>query len=165
MAVRLPSEIDLSNAFPDNADNKEVYLQAAGLTKDYQARGGQGDRHVVLCWDNTRRGLPIEVSQMIHLKGSFGEWHLEISVRQQVSGAAKDNTRYGLGTFTCAQRDRVLALAKEIEFDDKSRVNTCRVWTRDLLEAMAADPTLPLSQERFEEVDREVPLLLRKPEA
>ncbi|KZV77289.1 hypothetical protein PENSPDRAFT_597211 [Peniophora sp. CONT] len=164
MSAQLPSEIDLSNAFPDNVDDKVLYLQAAGHTKDYQARGGTGDRHVVLCWDNNRRGIPIDASQMIHLKGSPGGWYLELAVKQHPPGSATSNTRYTLGTFTRTQRDCVLALAKEINFDERSRVNTCRVWTRDLLEAMAEDHSLPLTREKFEELDREIPLLRRKPE-
>lgn len=163
--AQLPIEIDLSNAFPDNADDKVLYLEAAGHTTDYQARGATGDRHVVICWDNSRRGIPLDVSQMVHLKGSPGEWYLELAVRQQRPGSAAANTRYLLGTFTRAQRDHVLDIAHGIEFNENSRVNTCRAWTRDLLEVMADDPTLPLSRQQFEEIDCDVPLLRRVPEA
>ena len=162
--MSFPVDIDLSNAFPDNASDKELYLQATGLTKDYQARGGTGDRHVVLCWDNTRAGIPIDVSQMIHLKGSPGEWHLEIAVKQQAVGVKKENERYSLGMFSRKQRERVVELARGVVFDERSRVNTCRVWTRDLLEAMAEDGMIPFGREKFEEIDGDVPLLRRKAE-
>jgi hypothetical protein len=72
------------------------------------------------------------------------------------------NLQIFLGEFTRAQRNRILELARKVKFERKSVVNSCRVWTRDLLEAMVEERLI--GQAMFEDVDEKVPLLRRKPE-
>ncbi|KAI0079415.1 hypothetical protein K474DRAFT_1673436 [Panus rudis PR-1116 ss-1] len=123
-----------ADQYPDDNSSKEVFLQAAGLE-----HAGDGDRHVLLRWINA-----VDI------------------VKKQSIQSRQSNTFYSLGTFTRAQRDQIIALAKAVKYDKKSRVNSCRTWTRDLLEAMVNAGLI--SQAKFDEIDQGVPLKKRVPE-
>ncbi|TFK99018.1 hypothetical protein BDV98DRAFT_572097, partial [Pterulicium gracile] len=88
-----------------------------------------------------------KVIQMIQLTGGVGQFGNEL---------------WDLGVFSRQQRDRILELAARVEFNKRSRVNSCRAWTRDLLVAMVeeglVDPKI------FVIVDGGVPLKKRAPE-
>jgi hypothetical protein len=140
--------------YPDDDNTKEIYLQAARLTY-----AGVGDRHVLLWWLNG-----VDVIQIIQLTGQPGNYGYYAPVAQQysVESAVAANLQIFLGEFTRAQREQIMELARKVKFERKSVVNSCRTWTRDLLEAMVEEGLI--SQAMFEDVDEKVPLLHRKPE-
>ncbi|THH07839.1 hypothetical protein EW146_g9187 [Bondarzewia mesenterica] len=153
------ANINVLSAYPDNNDTKEVFLQASG--KNYS---GTGQRHVLLCWENLhdQRNFVMQVIQLIGIPGAY-QWENVAKFRNKrtfLSG----NDVYPMGSFTRDQRDRIIELAGMVEFESTSTVNTCRVWMRDLLEAMMNDATVSLSQIKFNEIDKGVPLLKRQPE-
>lgn len=143
---------------PDNNDQKTVYLQAAG--KQYEG----GARHVLLAWSNGTfqyNGNRTSVRQVIQLTQDGAGYHYDLNPVAELFplAALRNNTFLPLGTFTRLQRDRILQLAQNTPFVSKSTVNGCRVWTRDLLEAMMNEGMI--SQEIFEQVDHGVPLVKR----
>ena len=134
---------------------KTVTLQAAGITYT-----GIGDRHVLIHWANSADGADPTVMQILQLSGGVGSYRFFHPYAEVQSPKAREtNTSYVLGDYTRAQRDRIIALATAVKYDKRSRVNSCRTWTRDLLEAMVGEGLL--SQERFEEMDEGVPLRRR----
>ncbi|KAI0032373.1 hypothetical protein K488DRAFT_78515 [Vararia minispora EC-137] len=148
--------------FPDNNQPKEVYLQANG--KD---RSGAVARHVSLFWIN-RDDARLFITQIIHLIGIPGRYHWENVAKMRDPRTVQTQQRhdiYWLGTFSRAQRDRIIQVAGSIYFEPSSTVNDCRVWMRDLLDAMTKDPSLALPQSTFMELDRSIPLCRRRPEA
>ncbi|KAI0050515.1 hypothetical protein FA95DRAFT_604502 [Auriscalpium vulgare] len=154
------ANVNVLSVFRDSDTAKEVFLQANG--KAYATDGGPG-RHVFLHWDNS---LPVTkgmfVSQIVQLIGIPGRWTWESVAHMQDRADLAQHTQFSLGTFSRAQRDRILALAEGIAYDPESVVNTCRVWMRELLEAMVKEGLL--AQEKMDEIDGAVPLLRRRPE-
>ncbi|THH15670.1 hypothetical protein EW146_g4840 [Bondarzewia mesenterica] len=153
------ANINVLSVYLDNNDKKEVFLQASG--KNYS---GTGQRHVLLCWKNLHdhRNLVMQIIQWIGIPGAY-QWQNVARFRNMytfISG----NDIYPLGFFTRGQRDRIIELAGMVEFDRTSTVNTCRVWMRDLLEAMTNDAVVSLSQIKFNEINKGVPLLKRQTE-
>lgn len=145
------------NQYPDDNSEKVVQLQAAGLTYP-----GYGARHVVLQWVN---GIADgqRVTQILQLTGQPGNYAYFVPLAKiQPDAWWADNEVFDLGSFTRSQRDHILALAKSIVFDRRSIVNSCRTWTRDLLEAMVGEGLLV--KNTFDEIDARVPLLKRQPE-
>jgi hypothetical protein len=154
--------------FPDDQDEKDVYLQAHGLA-EYP---GRGDRHVLIHWTNKKRTDTVAEStlsedgvvlQVIQLTGQAGNYSYYVPVAQILSQKEISNhTQFLLGRYTRAERDEILNIAKGLKYDRRSVVNGCRVWTRDLLLEMVTREML--SKERFEEVDERIPLVKRRPE-
>ena len=145
--------------YPDDDKTKEIFLQADGLdTFD------PDDRHVLLHWLNGNDDTTeTQYIQIIHLTGGPGnyQFHRE-QVKAESQASLERNASYNLGIYNRSQRDQIMALAKGVEFYPRSRVNNCQTWMRDLLQAMVDDNLLPL--ERFDQVDKEVPLKRRVPE-
>ena len=149
------------DVFPDSQDDKEVALQAAGRT--YL---GDGDRHVTLLWTNGRDDNKSEtIVQLVQLTGGSGNYNFfsPVAESRKTHSIAGNNELFQLGTFSRAARDRIIELAESIKFSKNSNKNGCRVWTRDLLEMMVKEGML--SNDKFEEVDKGVPLVLRILEA
>lgn len=143
---------------PDDDRVKMVALRAAGT-----AYTGIGDRHVLIHWVNSADDANTAVVQILQLSGGVGSYRFFHPYAEVQSTKAKEgNTFYVLGEYTRAQRDRIIALATAVKYDKRSRVNSCRTWTRDLLEEMVKEDLL--SQERFEEIDEGVPLRRRAAE-
>jgi hypothetical protein len=150
------------DTYPDDQSTKEAFIQAANLSFN-----GFGDRHVLVWWSNgvdKTSDTPKPVRQIIQLTGQAGNYTYFYPVANSHPPALiQNNFQASLGEFTRDQRDQIIALAKGIAFEKTSVVNECRVWTRDLLNAMVNAKLL--SQERFHEIDRTIPLLQRRPEA
>ena len=144
--------------YPDNDETKEVFLEADGL-----GISESDDRHVLLHWRNGNDERGTRYVQIIHLTGGPGNYQfLPEQVKAQSHASLERNTLYNLGSYSRAQRDQIAALAKAVEFSRKSRVNSCRTWMRDLLLEMVNNNLLAL--EKFDQVDKEVPLKKRVPE-
>ncbi|KAF9237458.1 hypothetical protein BU15DRAFT_48718 [Melanogaster broomeanus] len=143
--------------YPDDNSTKEVVLQADGLVPN------PVDRHVLLCWMNGMNADGCHYAQIIHLSGGPGNYNFYTpQVKLHPKESQTLNTCFVLGQYTRAQRDQIIALAKAIQFDKKSRINSCRTWTRDLLEAMVNAGLF--SKAKFDEIDASVPLKKRVPE-
>ncbi|KAF9078529.1 hypothetical protein BDP27DRAFT_1309719 [Rhodocollybia butyracea] len=150
---------DIYNDYPDNTSTKVVELQAAD-----RSYPGYGDRYVLLQWSNGKDAEGDEVTQIIQLSGMAGNYAYYYPLaKKQVAGSRIENTIFPLGNFTCAERERILALADSTTFEKTSVVNSCRTWTRDLLMAMVNENLLSMTT--FNEIDEQVPLLKRQPEA
>jgi hypothetical protein len=147
--------------YPDNDKIKEVFIQAEN--KNYP---GYGDRHVVLWWcnsDDTDDSADL-ITQVIQLTGQAGNYsYYAPVVKLRSIGSTQRHLQISLGKFTRAQRDKILDLAKSVQFHKKSTVNGCRVWTRDLLGLMVNHGLI--MKAKFEHIDAEVPLVKRKEEA
>jgi hypothetical protein len=150
------------NAYPDDESTKEVFIQAANLSYS-----GTGDRHVLIWWSNgvdATSEAPTPVRQVIQLTGQAGNYSYFYPVANSHSpDVINDNFQASLGEFTRNQRDQIITLAKDTAFEKTSTVNGCRVWTRNLLNAMYTEGLL--SQERFHEIDKTIPLVQRRAEA
>ena len=144
--------------YPDNNEPKDIFLQADGLeTSD------PDDRHVLLYWQNGNDETGTRYTQVIHLTGGPGNYlFLSEQVKAQSRASLERNALYNFGSYSRAQRDRIVAIATAVGFNRKSRVNNCQTWMRDLLLEMVKVDLLPLEQ--FNDVDKEVPLKKRVPE-
>jgi len=146
--------------YPDDDSTKEIVLQADGLV----TAGPSADRHVLLRWTNGIDESGRHYTQIIQLTGGPGNYNFYTpQVEGNLAESVTSNTFYELGQYTRAQRDKIITLAKAVNFDKRSRVNGCRVWTRDLLVAMIGAKLL--SEDKFNEIDVDVPLKKRVPEA
>ncbi|KAF7793932.1 hypothetical protein EIP86_005054 [Pleurotus ostreatoroseus] len=165
MANRVPIARELllnplGGVYPDDATVKQVYLQADG-----KINATLSDRHVLLGWVNhieqDETSGVMTVTQIVQLSGGPGNYAFHTpTVKQQSASFHERNTFYPLGNFTRAQRDRIIEIARGLNFNMKTRVNSCRTWTYMLCVAMIAEGLL--SQETFDYIDKDVPL--RKPE-
>ncbi|GAW05568.1 hypothetical protein LENED_007431 [Lentinula edodes] len=138
------------------ATKKDVYLQAHGHNFDGR------ERHVVIHWVNgTLADNP--VTQIVQLSGIRGKFVFDSLVAKLRNPATlESHTQYYLGSFTRAERQLLLRLANEIEFDKTSVINGCRVWMRELLLKMVREKLI--SEETFEVIEEDVPLPKRMPE-
>jgi len=146
-----PLNVNYYDSIPDDDSEKDVYLQAHGHNFDGR------ERHVVIHWLNgTLADNP--VSQVVQLTGIRGKFLFENEpVARLRNPVTMDNhTQYYLGSFTREERQLVLRLAQEVKFDGRSVVNGCRVWMRDLLQAMVKENLI--SEETFEVIEKQVPL-------
>ncbi|KAF9234105.1 hypothetical protein BU15DRAFT_53045 [Melanogaster broomeanus] len=144
--------------YPDNNSTKEVVLQADGLEAQ-----NPDDRHVLLCWTNGSDAEGRRYIQVIHLSGGPGNYNFYTpQVKMDSDESWKANTCYVLGQYTRAQRDQIIALAKAVRFDKRSRINNCQTWMHDVVEAMVNADLL--STAKFDEVSAGVPLKERVPE-
>ena len=147
------------NKYPDDDSTKEVELQADGLVVL-----NPDDRHVPLCWKNGTDAEGRIYAQIIHLSGGPGNYNFHTpQVRIHSEASREVNTCYPLGQYTREQRDQILALAKGVSFDRRSRINNCQAWMRDLLEAMVGVNLL--SEAKFDKFDVSVPLIKRVAES
>ena len=141
--------------YPDDNSTKKVELQADGLVTAHT-----GDRHVLLRWTNGTDTEGRVYAQIIHLSGGPGNYNFHTpQVKMHSEALMGADTYYLLGQYTRVQRDQILALAKAVDFDRRSRVNNCRTWMRDLLEAMVGAGLLPKAE--FDKIDVDVPLIKR----
>jgi len=145
--------------YPDDNSTKEIILQADGLV----TAGPNADRHVLLRWTNGIDESGYHYAQIIQFTGGPGNYNFYTpQVEGHLEESMKSKTFYKLGQYTRVQRDQIIALAKAVNFDNRSCVNGCRVWTRDLLVAMIGAKLL--SEDKFNEIDADVPLKKRVPE-
>jgi len=136
--------------YPDNDSEKDVFFEADGH------KGGLGDRHVQIWWENgvTETG---PVTQIVHLTGGVGNYaFILLTVKPRRLESIKSNQVIKLGTFSRAERDLILKLAKDVKFSKTSRVNDCRAWIRDLLEQMAVHELI--KEVAFKAICEEIPL-------
>ena len=149
--------------FPDDNIVKEIHLQGDGKKRP----SPKEDRHVLLCWANSTAGEGNDealYTQVIHLTGGPVTYAFYTpQVKLQPRSARDKNTLYSLCRFTRVQRDRILVLAGAVKYERHSWVNGCRVWTRDLLDAMLSHGLL--QEDVFDFVDADVPLKKRLPES
>ncbi|KAI0032368.1 hypothetical protein K488DRAFT_85911 [Vararia minispora EC-137] len=153
-------DMNVLHIFPDNDRPKDVFVQANGKTSG-------ASRHVSLFWVNRDDGR-LFIVQVLQLVGIPGKYHWENAARmrsRRSAGTQEVNDIYALGMFSRVQRDRIISLASQVRFESASTVNNCQVWLRDLLEAMMRDPDVALPQSTFDELDRGISLLKRRPEA
>ncbi|KAI0032915.1 hypothetical protein K488DRAFT_85370 [Vararia minispora EC-137] len=149
----------LGDDYPDDDSIKNIILQVDGLLTDEFLKG---KRHVLLHWQNGIKNGDI-VTQILHLTGGCGAYRFyHPTIKLQPKESHSNNTFFDLGPFTRIQRDQIILLAKNVGFERKSIVNDCTVWMQDLLAAMV-DAGL-LSQDKFDEIDRGIPLSARVPE-
>ncbi|EKM77847.1 hypothetical protein AGABI1DRAFT_130120 [Agaricus bisporus var. burnettii JB137-S8] len=152
---------NIHDKYPDNDKMKHVFIQA-----DNKAYPGYGDRHVLLWWSNSNDEDNDSnfVTQVIQLTGQAGNYNYYAPVvKPRSPTSTARHLQIDLGNFTREERDKILDLAKRVQFNKKSTVNGCRVWTRDLLESMVNQGLI--TKAKFESIDAEIPLMKRKEEA
>ncbi|KAJ7472329.1 hypothetical protein B0H11DRAFT_2038600 [Mycena galericulata] len=139
--------------FPD--DQKELTLQKE--TRNWS-------NHIMLRWTNGEDGPDSGIyTELVHLTGYPGNYAFKYpSVKLHSKQSRMGNKFYTLGTFTRAQRDRLVSLAQSLDFNYKSEVNTCNTWMHLLLSAMVVDGLL--SQVSFDEAIQEIGLRPLEPE-
>lgn len=141
--------------YPDDDSTKEIVLQADGLVAI-----NPDDRHVLLHWINGTDAEGRHYTQILHLTGGPGNYSFYTpQVKMHSKESREANACYVLGQYTRAQRDEIISLAKAVGFDRKSRLNSCRTWMRDVLEAMVGADLL--SKAEFNKIDVGVPLKKR----
>lgn len=160
----MPAEVaprflqNIAHSYPDDDSTKNVYLQA-----DRLQYVGYGDRHVLIWWSNgTHVDDSAPVEQCLQLTGQAGSYAYYHPVVQKRGDSSDSHQQFLLGTFSRAQRDKIISLADSVVFSKSSTVNSCRTWTRDLLEAMVEAQLM--TTEQFRVVDEGVPLKERVPE-
>jgi hypothetical protein len=101
-------------------------LQTANLTYS-----GVGDRHVLMMSNSVTDSFSGTTTvKTTQLTGQSGNYACHSPLAQKCPGeSVKSNEQFSLGTFSRSQRDTILEMAH-------LPVNTCRIWTRDLLKAM-----------------------------
>ncbi|KAK0447330.1 hypothetical protein EV421DRAFT_1706635 [Armillaria borealis] len=140
---------------PDDESDKEVFIEAAGSSYNGV------ERHVLMYWDNGTLNQA-RVVQVIELVGIRGDYTFKSPVARLHRPMQHLDMSFFLGEFRREERDIILELVKKVEFDGRSTRNGCRVWLRDFLEAMVQEGFI--SDETFVVIDREVPLVRRRPE-
>ncbi|KAK0499205.1 hypothetical protein EDD18DRAFT_1155874 [Armillaria luteobubalina] len=100
------------------------------------------------------------VVQTIELVGIPGEYTFKSPIARLHRPMQHPDTTFFVGGFTREERDVILELAGKVVFDRCSTRNGCRVWLREVLEAMVEEGFV--SDETLEVVDREVPLVERR---
>ncbi|KAJ7595693.1 hypothetical protein C8J56DRAFT_1042777 [Mycena floridula] len=152
-------------------DVEDAEERVTSVTKKHWSSRRASSSKAVLCWLRrptcssamNETDSDTIVTQIIQLSGMPGNyayyWPL---ANKRVAKDWTSNTILALGLFTREQRDRILALADQIVFERTSVANSCRTWTRDLLEVTVKEDLL--SESTFDEIDSKVPLLKRKPE-
>lgn len=149
--------------FPDNMRSKEVFIEATGLSY-----AGYGGRHAMILWNNgdyrEANGDTSPVYQLVQLsqRNDSSYYFTSFESRRRSVNSAHLNYRVSLGFFTRAQRDRIIELAGQVRFHPYSRVNGCRAWLRDLLVLMVQERMV--FTDTFDDLDKDVPLVLRQRE-
>ncbi|THV06684.1 hypothetical protein K435DRAFT_743149 [Dendrothele bispora CBS 962.96] len=143
---------------PDDQTEKDVYLQAHGTKFDGR------ERHVVIHWKNGTLG-DSPVTQLVQLSGIRGKYaydSLTPMAKIRNSATMDSHTQYYLGSFSREERQILLQLAGNVEYESTSTINGCRVWMRDLLSAMVGRDLI--SEETFDDIAENVPLPERRDE-
>jgi len=152
--------------FADADGSKDVFLLAAG-TQD----PGLFDhsRQVAVAWVNGALPLqpttsPTLVYQLVQLEKDLhtGYHFTDPYIKPCDPEMMANSLTIPLGNFTLVERDRIIELATEIPYVRSSRVNGCRVWTRDVLLRMVGDGMI--SWEIYHDACARVPLQRREPE-
>ncbi|KAH7912851.1 hypothetical protein BJ138DRAFT_1147316 [Hygrophoropsis aurantiaca] len=145
---------DISALYPDNRENKDVFLQASGPS----ARSDPTlPRHVLIYWVNATlpNGDQIYDTTQLEKHGNYFQYHYPNVVK--VDHAEKGlNQTFFLGKFTSQQREDILDLASEVEFQPTSLTEGSRVWTRKLLAKMEGEGLI--GRELYAQILQEVPL-------
>jgi len=143
---------DVSLEYGDDRSIKEVFLQAAGLRKDPDP---SKPRHVLIYWVNAVLSGGIEIWDTTQLE-SHGHWHqYHYPNALKVSSVERThNQTISLGMFTSEQREKLLELAADVEYDELATES--RVWMQKLLAKMV-DENL-VSRRLFDTVREAVPL-------
>ncbi|PBK85416.1 hypothetical protein ARMGADRAFT_1129555 [Armillaria gallica] len=143
------------NICSDDESDKEVFIEAAGSSYNGV------ERHVLMYWDNGTLNQA-RVVQVVELVGIPGDYTFKSPVARLHRPMQHPDTSSFLGEFSREERDIIIELARKVEFDERSTKNGYRVWLRELLETMVQEGFL--SDETFEVIDREVPLVKRRPQ-
>ncbi|KAG2121261.1 hypothetical protein DEU56DRAFT_98733 [Suillus clintonianus] len=143
---------DVSQVYGDDWSDKEVFLQATGLHKDSDRCH---PRHVLIYWVNAALTGGFEVWDITQLE-MHGRWH-QYHYPNALKINSKERTRnqtISLGIFTSEQREQLLELAADVEYDQVTTES--RVWMRHLLAKMVEENLI--SHRLFNTVREDVPL-------
>ncbi|KZO95452.1 hypothetical protein CALVIDRAFT_599234 [Calocera viscosa TUFC12733] len=171
--TRLVLSRGVYDLYPDSDAPKPVRVYADRVGADAMITG---ERHVSLNWENApappahsstdtaqKEDAEQVVLQFIQLSGGPGNYaHHTPSAQARPRSWVELTPFWELGTFSRAQRDDILALAKRVKYLRKSRTNSCQVWLRELLEAMMERGLV--AEELVSKVEKEIPLKIRRPE-
>ena len=141
--------------YPDDDSIKEVTLHAVGFEIS-------SERHVLLQWLNGTKE-DVLITQVVQLTGQPGSYNYYTPV--VIPCGADHNTRnqvIPVGKFAREERDKILRLANQIQFQRTSITNNCRVWLRELLVAMVDEKLI--TEAKFGEIIEIDPLQIRQPE-
>ncbi|KAG2347289.1 hypothetical protein BDR05DRAFT_725047 [Suillus weaverae] len=144
---------DLSQVYADDRSDKEVFLQATGLHKDSD-RSNPG-RHTLIYWVNAALSGGIEVWDITQLEmhGHWYQYHYPNALKVNTKERSRNQT-ISLGIFTSEQREQLLELAADVEYDQVTTES--RVWMRDLLAKMVQEKLI--SHRLFNTIREDVPL-------
>lgn len=143
---------DLSQVYSDDWSDKEVFLQAAGLHRNSDR---SNPRHVLIYWVNAALSGGIEVWDITQLEmhEHWHQYHYPNALKVDTKERSRNQT-ISLGMFTPEQREQLLELAADVEYD---RVTTeSRVWMRNLLAKMVQEKLI--SHHLFNTIREDVPL-------
>ncbi|KAG2361058.1 hypothetical protein BDR07DRAFT_1288158 [Suillus spraguei] len=143
---------DLSQVYGDDRSNKEVFLQATGLHKDSDHNK---PRHVLIYWVNAVISDGIEVWDITQLEkhGNGHQYHYPNALKVSTKGRPHNQT-ISLGIFTSEQREQLLELAADVEYDQITTES--RIWMRNLLAKMVEEELI--SHDLFNTIREGVPL-------
>ncbi|KAI0628611.1 hypothetical protein C8Q77DRAFT_357703 [Trametes polyzona] len=97
--------------YPDDQTDKEIFLQE-----------NPSDGHVLLRWMNGTDDVH-RYTQILHLTGQPGKYAFYTpQVKIHSDQSLQQNVYHSVGTFTRAQRDGIIKLAAEVEFERTSSV-------------------------------------------
>ncbi|KAJ8585622.1 hypothetical protein M405DRAFT_824646 [Rhizopogon salebrosus TDB-379] len=131
---------DVSLEYGDDRSDKEVFLQAAGLQKDPDPNK---PRHVFIYWVNATLTGGTEVWDTTQLEphGHWHQYHYPNALKVN-SAERRRNQTISLGTFTSEQREQLLELAADVEYDELATES--RVWMHNLLAKMVEEKLISL---------------------
>lgn len=143
---------DLSQVYGDDWSDKEVFLQATGLHKDSNP---SNPRHVLVYWVNAALSGGFEVWDITQLEmhGHWHQYHYPNALKVNTKERSRNQTM-SLGIFTSEQREQLLELAADVEYDQVTTES--RTWMRNLLAKMAEEKLI--SHHLFNTIREDVPL-------
>ena len=97
--------VSVYDAYSDNNIDKEVFLQAAGLSYN--------NHHVLIWWSNASTSDPtsLAAAQVIQLTGQAGNYSYYAPVTLSTTVTHTQNLQISLELFARAERDQILELA------------------------------------------------------
>lgn len=143
---------DVSLEYGDDRSDKEVFLQASGLQKNPDP---SKPRHLLLYWVNATLSGGIEVWDTTQLEphGYQGhQYHYPNALKVDAMERSRNQT-ISLGIFTSEQREQLLELAADVEYDQFATES--HVWMHKLLAKMVEENLISLLL--FNTIRREVP--------
>lgn len=143
---------DLSQVYNDDWSDKEVFLQATGLHRNSDR---SNPRHVLIYWVNAALSGGIEVWDITQLEmhEHWHQYHYPNALKVDTKERSRNQT-ISLGIFTPEQREQLLELAADVEYD---RVTTeSHVWMRNLLAKMVQEKLI--TYRLFNTIREDVPL-------